>query len=236
VAIACLVAQGKLPRPEWVVIADTGREKSETWAYTDTYVRPLLQPLGIEIHIAGHELSTVDLYSGNGDLLIPAYTAHGKLPTFCSTEWKRRVVQRFLRSRGIGPSNPTNLWIGISVDEAHRAKPSDTGWITHQWPLLFDHPLRRAECARLVESMGLPTPPRSSCWMCPHHRDDEWRQLKATNPADFNKAVQLDTALRERDSELFLHKSRKPLAIVDLTVESEQHDMFPDCDSGMCWV
>ena len=74
VAIAVLVAQGKLPKPEWIGIADTGRESSETWEYTDKWVRPMLRSVGCEIEVVSHSLSTVDLYSLKGELLIPAYT------------------------------------------------------------------------------------------------------------------------------------------------------------------
>ena len=41
VAIAVLVAQGRLPRPELLVIADTGREATETWEYHEKHVAPL---------------------------------------------------------------------------------------------------------------------------------------------------------------------------------------------------
>lgn len=96
VAIAVLVARGELPAPEVAVIADTGREATETWDYLERHVRPLLEPVGVPVEIAPHDLSTVDLYGKNGDLLVPAYTGggDGKLPTFCSTEWKKRVVAR----------------------------------------------------------------------------------------------------------------------------------------------
>ena len=95
IAIAILVSQGKLPRPERVVIADTGREATETWEYTDNYVRPILAKVGLNIEIADHSLATIDMYStagnGNNDLLIPAYTGDGaQLRTFCSKEWKKK--------------------------------------------------------------------------------------------------------------------------------------------------
>lgn len=35
----------------------------------------------MKVEIAPHTLATVDLYAGNGDLLLPVYTATGKLPT-----------------------------------------------------------------------------------------------------------------------------------------------------------
>jgi hypothetical protein len=246
VAICVLVAQGKLPRPERIVCADTGREAQSTWDYLDAQVAPLLSTVGLTVEIASHDLATVDLYSGNGDLLIPAYTKDGKLPTFCSTEWKRRPVRRWLRTNGYGPAKPVSLWLGISVDEVGRAKPSPTSWITHRYPLLMDVALNKRECVALVKAAGLPEPPRSSCWMCPHRADAEWLAL---SPVDRVKANALDAEIRSRDitngnGGIWLHKSRKPLAELsdaELTKPTEVLPLFgepgqEECESGYCFI
>lgn len=104
VAMAFLIYRGRLPKPDRIVVADTGREFSQGWEYTNEVVVPRLAELGLTIEVAPHSLATVDLYSEKGELLIPAYDAthtnargeHPKLPTFCSNEWKRRVVQRYI--------------------------------------------------------------------------------------------------------------------------------------------
>ena len=48
--IAALIVQGKLPKPDFVVIADTGREMPTTWQYLDAVTRPALKAIGVEIH------------------------------------------------------------------------------------------------------------------------------------------------------------------------------------------
>jgi len=231
VAIAVLVHQGRLPRPERIVMADTGREATETWDYLREVVEPRL---GLSVEIAPHSLATVDLESGNGDILMPMFTAQGKLPTFCSTEWKQRVLSRYLREQGYGPANPVTMWLGISVDEVHRAKPAPISWWTNHWPLLWDVPLRRDECRALVKEAGLPDPPRSSCWMCPHRGNSQWKRLRDHYPADFQAAVELEAEIRTKDDGLYLHTSRVPLAEADLG--DDQGDLFPDCDGGYCFV
>jgi hypothetical protein len=241
VAIAVLVAQGKLPKPAVTVIADTGREASETWEYTEFYVAPLLAAIGITIEIAAHDLATVDLYGKNGDLLLPVFTDGGKMPTLCSTEWKKRVVRRFLAAKGYGPKRPYRLWLGISVDEVGRAKDSDVGYVKHHYPLLFDVPLRRDDCARIVREAGLPTPPKSSCWMCPHRQNAQWVKLRDEYPEDFAKAVELDDVMRVRHPGTFLHRSSQPLRSADLTVPDRAPlplfgDTTGECDSGYCFV
>lgn len=128
VAIAALIVQGELPKPDLIVMADTGRERSSTWRYLDDWIRPILSQQGLEVHIAPHSLSTVDLWRGeivDGEgketLLIPAFTTLtktgevAKLPTYCSNEWKRRVVMRWLKAQGI---DRAEMWLGISRDEA----------------------------------------------------------------------------------------------------------------------
>ena len=228
VAVCVLVATGWLPRPERIVYADTGREASSTMAYADAHVRPLLAKVGLEIETAPHSLSTVDLYGHNGDLLIPAFTDTGKLPTMCSNEWKQRPIMRYLRSRGYGPARPVRLWLGISVDELERAKPSNTQWVDRWFPLLFGVQFRRSDCLRTVADAGLPEPPRSSCWMCPHRSNAEWRALDAN---DLVRATELEGHIREKDAGLWLHRSKKPIA----QAMSEAEDTTMDgCDSGFC--
>lgn len=245
VAIAVLVAQGKLPKPEVVAIADTSREGSETWEYTDQWVRPMLREVGVEIHVVPHSLATVDLYGGSDDetLLIPAYTKDGALSTYCSGEWKRDPVARFLRSLGYGPQRPVRTWIGISVDEIGRMKPSRTEWQELYHPLIWDVQMRREHCRELVEKAGLPTPPKSSCWMCPYRRNAQWRRLRDHYPQDFENACRLDEEVRAKDKQggVWLHESRIPLREADLTADPEPplFSLFGEvkgCDSGMCWV
>lgn len=237
-ALVVLVALGRLPRPDRVVIADTGREASETWQYAEAHIRPLLRKLGLDLEIAPHSLARRDLYSGNGDMLLPAWTAQGRLPTFCSSEWKKQVVRRYLRSVGV---RECVTWIGISLDEFGRAKDSDRQWQRYRWPLLFDIPLRRSECAQLVVDYGLPPPPRSSCWCCPHRRDPEWRRLRVACPQDWERACALDEEIRARDGAggVWLHRSRQPLAEASLDEAARDLPLFgavDGCDSGFCWT
>lgn len=241
VAIAVLLARGKLPRPERIVIADTSREASETWSYADAYVRPLLAPLGLQIEVAPHSLATVDLYAKNGQLLIPAFSQKGMNETWCSAEWKAYVAERFYRSVGYGPKRPIKTWIGISLDEMGRAHPGKRRWQKLYWPLLFDVPMRREECRTLVLSEGLPEPPKSSCWMCPYRKNAQWRKLRDEWPEDFERACVLDAELRaSADRQVYLHKSRVPLREADLSEpDALVAPLFGEvehCDSGHCWV
>ena len=222
-------------------MADTGREASETWQYLDAHIQPMLAEIGLSVEIAPHSLSTVDLYGKNGDLLIPAYTERAKLPTLCSTEWKRRVVRRYLRR--VHGVRECITWLGISLDEIGRMKPSDVKWQEYRWPLAWDLRMDRRACVQAVLDYGLPEPPRSSCWMCPHRNNAQWLRLREHYPQDWQRAVSLDMAIRARDKQggVYLHRSRVPLAEADLSVpDLPPSPLFGDladgCDSGMCFV
>lgn len=75
VGMCLLVGKGVLPKPDRIVMADTGREVRSTFRYLDRYARPYLAGLGLDVEVAAHHLATVDLYAKNGDLLLPAFTS-----------------------------------------------------------------------------------------------------------------------------------------------------------------
>jgi len=236
VAICVLIAKGVLPRPDVIVMADTSRENPMTWEYLEAYARPLMRQHGIEIEIASHDFATVDVYSGNGDLLLPVFTNEGKLQGFCSNEWKRRVVDRYLRSKGITSGT---RWIGFGFDEKRRWRKmhnlTEGKWTT-VCPLV-DLMLNTESCLEIIKAAGLPIPHHSACWMCPHKDNAEWRIIRDKYPEKWKEAVALDVEVRENDDRggVYLHHSRVPLAEADLSLE-ETKDVHRQCTLGMCFV
>ena len=230
VAMCVLVAQGKLPRPDYVISADTGREMPTTWEYADTYMRPLLASVGLELHIAPHTLATRDLYSGNGDLLIPLYTPTGKFQTFCSSEWKRDVIRRYAR-RVLGTGADLTNWIGFSLDEVKRVKGEEG----RRYPLI-ELMLTSADCKYIIESADLPLPHKSRCWMCPHQHNAEWREVR-DNPALWQQAVELDQEMRDNDERggVWLHPQRVPLEVADIDA-IDRNEPNRQCAFGLCFV
>ena len=171
-AIAALIVQGEL-KPDMAVIVDTEREQSTTWAYMDDVISPALAGVGVTLHrVNKSRYATVDVYGGadGEDLLLPAFTRQsgpvGKMSSFCSNEWKRRVVQRWATDQGV---KLASMWLGISLDERQRMSMVAGKW-ENRYPLI-ERRMNRGDCMALVESMGWPSPPRSSCWMCPNHAD-----------------------------------------------------------------
>ncbi len=236
-AIAALIVLGRLPKPDLAVIADTGREQSTTWSYMEQVTAPALAAIGVHIHrIPAKDYATVDLYGGKdgNSLLIPAFTNQsgsiGKLPAYCSNEWKRRVVRRWATRQGV---ELADIWLGISTDEMRRLSMSDGKW--HHRFVLVEQRMNRGDCERLVESLGWPKPPRSSCWMCPNHTQIEWRDIRDNKPSDWVDAVTFDRDMRLRDPHAFLHPDCVPLDKADL---SDQNGVLfgHECASGQCFV
>ena len=233
-AIAALIVMGEL-RPDLAVIVDTQREQSTTWKYMDEVITPALASVDFKLHrVNKMAFSKIDVFGGKEgeSLLIPAFTNQsgeiGKLPTFCSSEWKVRVAQRWATAQGV---KQCDMWMGISVDEIHRAKPGKGKW-AKRYPLI-ERALNRSECEALVKRMGWPKPPRSSCWQCPNHTQAEWRDVKE-NPQDWRRAVAFDKWMRTKDKSAFLHTDCVPLDEADLSEKNGV--LFNHCDSGMCFT
>lgn len=242
-AIAVLILQGKLERPDMVVIADTGREAPSTWEYWHSHTQPMLEAAGIQCaRVTQHWCSDFakSEFHASGSLLIPAFSDQtgepSKLSNFCTNEWKVRVVDRFLRDQGI-KRNQFAKWIGFSFDEPKRilrmqqGKEYQAGLI--RFPLV-ELQIKRQQAKQIVRDYGWPEPPRSRCWMCPNQSDREWLEVKTDWPDKWEEAVKLDEQIRTRDPHAYLHSSVKPLK--DAPIESGDDLFSGSCPSGECFI
>lgn len=251
-AIAALIVQGRLPKPDICVIADTGFENDRTWEYLDAVTRPALKSVGVDVHRVlasdwaaqrGNPLQHSG-FASSGQLMIPAYTdmngvvGHlSKLSTYCSGAWKKEVVDRWLsQEMGLTRSHCIK-WIGFSRDEVKRifrmAKGEEYQKGLIWFPFASYIPTTRQEAIQIVRDMGWPEPPRSRCWMCPNQNDHEWREIKR-DPVMWPRACAFEREFRKRDSHAFLHRSGAILEKVDFT---EEDDLFAGkCESGGCFI
>ena len=234
-AIAALIVSGKIDKPDLAIIVDTEREQSTTWAYMDAVITPALQSVRVTLHrVRKSEYATVDLYGGSDGetLLMPVFTnlndEPGKLPGYCSGEWKRRVVQRWASAQRV---SQCDMWLGISTDEMERMTRTKGKWM-NRYPLI-ERAMNRGDCVALVERMGWPTPPRSSCVECPNHTAQEWRDIRS-RPAEWQQAIQFDRQIRKRDPNAYLHHDCVPLEEADL--DDRNGVLFGhNCSSGLCF-
>lgn len=236
VAIGVLVAEGALPVPDLAVIADTGRERRTTWEYLHDHMQPyLLNRVGLTVQTASHDLARKDLYDDSGLTLMPAYTAEGRKAAFCSGEWKRDVIERWLRAQGV---RECVSWIGYSIDEVRRVPKRDhRPWCHLAFPLI-DRMINRTMCAAIIRAAGLPLPRKSRCRQCPHQNAEEWAETLA-DPVDGPLAVACDEEIRRNDPEgrgLYLHYSRKPLSVVASDGGDGLVPPMSPCEAGHCWT
>jgi hypothetical protein len=136
-------------------------------------------------------------------------------------------------------------WIGISLDEATRMKPSRDPWSRHEWPLV-ERRMTRNDCLLWMKRRGFPKAPRSACKYCPFHSDAEWIRLRDEEPDEFLESVRVERAMQNCHTAIvtpgkmkgvaFLHESLVPLDEVDFSTDSDhgQKDLFQNECEGMC--
>lgn len=228
-------------RFDLAIFADTGEEPAAVYRHLEH-----LQSLGdppIWVRSAG-KLGD-DLISGRNStgqrfVSIPAFTKddNGKVGIVrrqCTAEYKIEVVNRTIRREllGLKPrqriSKDTIIhqYFGISTDEAARAERAkkrfaDIKHTVPHWPLI-EMGWSRKDCLAYLKDKLPHVVPRSSCTFCPYKTNQEWRRLRDTDADGWNRAVQIDNALRDKNSvcnrgfrqELFVHRSCVPLEVVD---------------------
>ncbi len=136
------------------------------------------------------------------------------------------------------------MWVGISVDEVSRVKPSQERWINKKFPLV-DLGLSRFQLYRWFQDK-YPGRflPKSACIGCPYHSDDIWKDMKENDPDAFMEAVEVDIDLRTNPNitpltpaaQGYLHVSRKPLALVDFSETQGYQEMMDEECEGVCGI
>jgi len=248
--ICALIYHGYLPKPDLIVAADTGRECSQAIEYTKKHIIPMMEEIGVPYIIKhkdsfpelGRLYDLIDDYPDTKtDVLLPMFIIENgqikKAKGFCSANWKTATVHRTVNQyfgKDVADKRGVDQWIGMSIDEYQRVKYPLGKW-QKQYPLV-NMALNRQQVINISIAAGLPTPPRSSCYMCPNRRDKEWLEMKKDCPSDFQKAVEVEKYIHAQGYDnQFIHQSGIPLDQVIFTTEPDgQMDMF-EC-SGMCFT
>jgi hypothetical protein len=179
--------------------------------------------------------------AGKRWISIPAFTPsesgrrEGRLRRQCSKEYKVDVIKRTIRREVLGlasaravPKNVTvHQYIGISMDEAGRARRIQRAerprYLQVHFPLI-DRSMTRSDCEALLADWVPHPTPRSACVYCPLHDDSEWLRVQRV-PEDWELATRLDESLRStlvasdqgraNRKPMFLHRSLQPLVQID---------------------
>jgi len=263
--LALMAAKGEIgPMPDFAVFADTQAEPTNVYTWLDWLETQLPFPIyrvtkgNLTKEILKIRVKEKSIYSDKPmtylKLNIPVYgvTPNGELRNAmgraCTYDYKVIPILKEIRKRceiKHGQKETTvTQWLGISYDEMQRMKLPSNPWTQHRWPLI-EKRMTRAHCKQWMQKNGYPEPPRSACYYCPFHSDDEWRRLKKDDPVHFQKAVEFDATYRRLQNEnpgglrieVYLHKSCKPLGEVDfdsdLSCGQTNFDFSSECE-GMC--
>jgi hypothetical protein len=267
-ALALMAARGEVkgyPNLDAAIFADTQDEPPSVYSWLEWLEQEIARsPYPFPVHRVtagrlsdkvtkmrtthdGRKYSTCD---------IPVYVAgpdgsRGIIPNRkCTHDFKIRPILKKGREIGRIKRGQKTIgvmqWIGISLDEVHRMKPSRDAWAENCWPLV-DMRMRRHDCLLWMERNGYPKPPRSSCVYCPYHSNAEWRRLRDEEPEAFESAVRFERKFQQMRSNTensqhvpFLHRSLVPLDKVDLsTIEDHGQttlDLWGEECTGMCGV
>lgn len=258
--MALMAAVGEItPMPTAAIFADTGDEPASVYRY----LRWLELQLPFPVFRVSHGVISEDsliikrskkkgrLYSNP---LVPAFMLNpdgskGILGRKCTADYKLKPINKKVRElanigRGVRTVKAIQ-WVGVSVDEAIRMKPSRVPWSKTRWPLI-EKRMSRNDCLSWMRDNGHHEPPRSACVFCPFHSDHEWRRLKEEEPDEWRKAVQfeksLTVAVARSDSATsipFLNKRCVPLDQIDFYEDSsdpDQMDLFGNECEGLCGV
>ena len=256
--LAAMSALGELPKLDMVIHADTSWERQATYAFAEKYT-PWLEAHGIPVYSACSMSARTIERIGNKLNFIPAYfegrngTTH--VSRQCTDRWKISIVKEIIRQelemRGLkmGPGI-VEQWLGISWDEASRAKNSNTQYIDIRHPFLEKETrMTRTACIKWLTRHDFEVPKKSSCTHCPYHSQAAWMEQKRGNPQDWAQSLYYDelltatpTAIKGERIKLFVHRSTKPLSeSVFLPEEQGYSQEFlpmdgPGCDTaGYCW-
>lgn len=228
-------------RFDLAIFADTGEEPASVYRHLE-YLQSLGTP---EIWVRSAGKLGDDLINGRNStgqrfVSIPAFTKDdcgkvGIVRRQCTAEYKIEVVNRTIRRELLGLKPRQRIpkdtiihqYFGISTDEAARAERAKKRFagIKHtapHWPLI-EMGWSRKDCLAYLKDKLPHVVPRSSCTFCPYKTNQEWRRLRDTDADGWNRAVEIDHALRDKNSvcnrgfrqELFVHRTCIPLEMVD---------------------
>lgn len=252
-AMALMAAEGRFSvMPEVAIFADTQAEPRSVYDWLDWLELRLPFPV-VRVSRGNLAQESVSVHTkGNGDTWVKGgvpYFSRGDdgrpflMPRRCTADYKIAPINAWCREHRKG--RPVVTWIGISVDEAVRMKPSRSSGFTSVWPLV-SMGIDRDGCLSWMRDRGYPRPPRSACVFCPFHSSAEWRRLKDGDPDAFEAAARYEEQLQSAHASMtgfrgglaYLHKSLVPLRDVDLSTEHErgQMSLFDNECEGMCGV
>ena len=247
--LSAMMALGEYPRADVLIFADTHHEGQGTYDFARRWT-PWLGEHGLILVTVEGKRTEVVREDWSNSVLIPAFTvdrqtgAEGQVRRQCTRDWKITPIRHWIREELVrrhmkAMPGAVECWQGISWDEVQRMRASDVKYITNVYPLV-DLRMTRRDCITWLEAHKLPIPPKSACTFCPFKSIAMWKELKHKGGQDWQEAVEVDLAVREKRAKhglFYIHPARKPLPEAVVIPEDEgayQVSMNIGCEGGYC--
>jgi len=239
-AIALLIRDGMLPKPDVAIFADTGWEPAAVYDQVDRLAQ-VYADAGVEFYrVANGHLRNDAIDPEHRYASIPYFVRNpdgsdGMGRRQCTSEYKLAPITRKIREllgakapdfRRVPKGRVAEQWVGFSTDEVQRANrrkdSQGVSYLTTRYPLL-DLGMSRTDCEKYLQDAGWGHTVKSACIGCPFHGNAQWRELRDNHPDEWADAIAFDEAIRKGGSrglplngEAFLHRSRVPLTLAPI--------------------
>lgn len=192
-------------KPDWILFADTGSELPETIDHVGR-----MKELVKNVRPDWPEIATVKWERIRGDIVgfeplhenclrtrtLPskAYGLAG-----CTSKWKVQPMDKWRKQNGFDKGA---FAVGYDAGENRRitsaCKRGDATDFTAWYPLVA-WGVDRSGCEAIVNKWGVKVG-KSSCFMCPNLKVQEWISLKNDNRQLFDTALEIDRLARENNN------------------------------------
>lgn len=250
--LALMYSRGDLgPMPDCAIFADTGWEPRAVHEHL-ARLEPALRFPVYRVSAGNIRDDIMARHSSRSGRFatVPWFTkmadgSEGMGRRQCTAHYKLEPIRKKVREL-LGLPHPKRvprdacvMLIGISTDEAMRAKDSKTRFIKNEHPLI-DARMSRSDCRVYLRDRQWKAP-KSACIGCPFHSDAAWREQRDEAPEEHADAILVDQAIRDAGSlrgilgQQFMHRQRVPLGDADFD-RGQPHDLFGNECEGMCGV
>lgn len=219
-------------KPDIAIFADTGCEPEYVYLYLDWIIDYVKEKYNFDIiTVSRGSLTddTIDYIEGKRSRVaaMPFFSeiSGGPINRQCTSDYKIVPVNKYLQS--IRGKRKIRKWIGISLDEIERMKPSPVKYIEHYYPLV-DNRITIDVIVNWFAKNNLREPGKSACLVCPFHSHGYWQRLKKEFPIEFEKACKFDDKIRQlpkMKGRTYLSRQLKSLRDVNYDYEPS---LFPE--------
>ena len=170
-------------RPDFIVFADTGGEKPETYEHI-SQMQDWCVVVGFPCIEIVREFITLE------QDCLDRETLPGKAFGFgsCSEHFKIRPQRRWLKANGL---TDVTWLVGFHAGEVRRVWPGANAGESIRHPLI-EWGWTQTDCLAAIRSAGLSAPVKSACFFCPSMRKREVLQIAKQHLELFERAVAME--------------------------------------------